>query len=184
MGQVPSINIKGCASPPTEPRPPAALLPCSHPRPAPVRDQGGCPGLEVTSIPCAQPLPCQPTELHVPCPNAPQEWRWETQAAKKAELGAPPAGHGHSPPPPPALRGNWSWALGQLKARGMNVTGPKALTADGIMGTGLGVLPSPLPSSKEEEGGHRELFPSPGEYCPGGKGKAGMFSQAPQGGGS
>lgn len=167
---MPSINIKDCASHPAppQPHPPAALLSLLLPGPAPARHQGGCPGLEVssqvTSIPhdhwwvvTPTPIlensapPYQPTELHAPQPNSPQERRQEIQVAKKAEAGAPPSWARHILPTLPQQPvGNWSWELGQLNAGGMNVTGPRHLLqmAPWAQGLGSSLL---TPSSKAVE---------------------------------
>lgn len=86
------------------------------------------------------------------------------------------------PPPPQQPVGNRSWELGQLKAGGMNVTGPRRSLQMASWAQGWG---PPFPTPLFQGGGGTEESATPGELYPGGKGmiegkrKAGMFSQAP-----
>lgn len=95
------------------------------------------------------------TEFQIPFPNSPQKKQQEIQVSKKAELGAlpfsprqkekkknknPKLGIVYSPHSTPSRQGNWSWELGQLNARGMNVMGPRRLQQMAPRAQGSGVL--------------------------------------------
>ena len=200
MGQKPSRNIKDCrASAHPHHNLTHLLLSCpsSHPRPAPIRQQGGHPGVGLTftlptaptddggahsSCSRAQPLPCQPTDLHTYPPLPTRNGEGDPNSQEGRVRSTPRLRTLSLPPPPQQPVGNRSWELGQLKAGGMNVTGPRRSLQRASWAQGWG---PPFPTPLFQGGGGTEESASPGELRPGGKGmvegkrKAGMFSLAP-----